>query len=169
MAQSQLEIRFYHLKHTSVEAALVRLLSVCVNRGWHALVVSDSDAFLETIDATLWLQEDFIPHAVAGQMHQGKYDALNPILLCNTLCNDNNPHALFLLHEADTNSEDKDNFVGAGLVCHLFDGRDGDNVNTARTFWKRYLDRGYHLTYWQQDNKTWVKKSESNIPQFSTP
>lgn len=159
MTQSELEIRFYHLQQTPVDGALMNLLSVCVQRGWNALVVSDNDVFLQNIDDTLWQQDGFIPHAIIGKMNNGDCDSLNPILLGNTVCDINTPYVLFLLHGVDT-----DDFAGASVVCHLFDGQEGESVDFARNLWKKYGDGGHYLTYWQQENKTWVKKSEFNVP-----
>ena len=162
----QPEIRFYHLHGTDMAHALGTLLQVCVSRNWRAQVVSDRGDYLQSLDTYLWGhatgtegQESFLVHSIAGSMEDGKHDAIHPILLSNAVVDTNTPYALFMLHGSDT-----DDFMGAELICRVFDGMDTDSVEHARALWKKYDSDGYHLTYWQQEGGKWVKKAESNDP-----
>ena len=45
------------------------------------------------------------------------------------------------------------------LCCDMIDGRLDEEVAAARTRWKAYKDAGYEVTYWQQTENGWEKKS----------
>ena len=156
------EIRFYHLQGTDMSHALGALLDVCITRNWRALVVSDNDGYLHSLDGYLWGHnggESFLAHSVVGSIDNGAHDGMHPILLGDAVVDTNNPYALFMLHGSDS-----DDFAGAELICRVFDGADTDSVEHARTLWKKYDDAGNHLTYWQQESGKWVKKAEANNP-----
>lgn len=150
------EIRFYHLQNTALTDAVVQLLAVCTGRGWNAGVVSDSAEFLQAVDGGLWGNgADFVPHAVAGDMHNGRYDVMQSVLLSPTPNAINTPQVVFVVGGGDYSRAD---FGGVPLICHVFDGRDGDSVTHARGLWKKYDGAGECLTYWQQENGKWNKK-----------
>ena len=167
----QPEIRFYHLQGTDMSHALGALLDVCVSRHWRALVVSDNDGYLQSLDGYLWGHnggESFLAHSIVGSIDNGAHDAIHPILLGDAVVNTNNPYALFMLHGSDSDDfapSSAGQFAGAELVCRVFDGADTDSVEHARELWKKYDDVGHHLTYWQQESGKWVKKAESNNPE----
>ena len=158
----QPEIRFYHLVGTDMSDAIAKLLHVCMGRDWRAVVVSDNDAYLQSLDGYLWGYGDntFLAHSRAGSIKGGECDNVHPILLSNGVTGTNSPYALFMTHTSDT-----DDFSGAELICRMFEGHDEVSVNHARVLWKRYADAGYHLTYWQQEGGSWVKKTEANTPE----
>ena len=45
-------------------------------------------------------------------------------------------------------------------VILLFDGNDADQLASARAQWKALKDKGFSLTYWQQNERGgWEKKA----------
>ena len=161
------EIRFYHLQGTDMADALGKLLHVCVSRDWRALVVSDRGDYLQSLDTHLWGHnrgagggDSFLAHSLVGSIENGAHDGIHPILLSDTVIDTNSPYALFMLHGSDT-----DDFMGAELICRIFEGADTDSVDHARDVWKKYDNDGYYVTYWQQEKGSWVKKAEANNPE----
>ena len=49
---------------------------------------------------------------------------------------------------------------GYDRVVFMFDGHDEDQVQSARSQWKRLKGEGYTLSYWQQNHDgRWEKKA----------
>jgi DNA polymerase-3 subunit chi len=161
-----LEFRFYHLQRATVEQVLPTLLERAMGQGMRAVVVAGSEQRLLALDSHLWTYrpDSFLAH---GTVADG-YPADQPIWLTLTVENPNGASVLFLLDGmtiddplAPTGGEGK----GEGaisqftLCCDLFDGNDEEAVAAARARWKTLRDAGHDLTYWQQTDKGWEKKT----------
>ena len=144
------EIGFYHLTRSPLHQALPRLLARTLSAGQRALVVGGSEEGLKALSNALWAQPAWLPH---GMAEDGDPD-LQPIWLATTVDPANGARFLFLV----------DNAVPVGLerfdrVFDLFDGLSEPAVQAARERWKNAKAAGHALTYWQQTETGWQKKS----------
>lgn len=149
------EIRFYHLQRTPLEAALPRMLEMCLSREWKAVVMARSEERVSALSEHLWTYDDrgFLPHGDKQDGHANQ----QPIWLT---VEDENPNGATVLFLTDGAGSDA---IGAyDLVCRVFDGRDEQAVADARGCWKGEDEAGHHLTYWQQTDRGWEKKAERN-------
>jgi len=146
------EIGFYHLTRTGADQALPKLLGRTLAAGQRAVVRCSSIERLAALDAALWASTDpeWLPH---GSARTGDAD-LQPIWLTVADEAPNGARFLFLLDgaEADLAAFDR--------VFDLFDGRDEAAVVAARARWSTAKAHGHTLTYWQQSDRGWIKKSE---------
>ena len=148
-----MEISFYHMTRTTLEAALPRMLEKTLERGQRAVVRAGSAERVEALNGWLWTYGDrtFLPHGSAKDGHA----ALQPIWLTDQDERPNEAQVLFLTDRA-TSEE-----VAAFERCAvLFDGNDEAAVAAAaRAQWAGLKDAGHDLTYWQQsDEGRWEKK-----------
>lgn len=147
------EIRFYHLLHKSLEAALPEILVKAVAGGRRVVVKTPDEAMTERLNAHLWTwnEQAFLPH---GSKKDG-FAADQPIWLTEKDENPNGAQILILTGGAVT--ADYDNF---DLCCEMLEGHDEDMIAQARTRWVALKKEGKHeMTYWQQnENGGWTKK-----------
>ncbi len=144
---------FYHLTESPLEATLPMLLTKSRQAGWRVLVRGPAP-LLQRLDQVLWEgdPDGFLPHGMAG----GAHDADQPILLGDVPA-DGFDCVMSVGGAAITSSE-----VGlAQRVCVLFDGADGEALQTARDQWKGLTGEGCQAQYWAQDDGRWVKKAEA--------
>lgn len=140
------EIRFYHLQRQPVEEALPRLLEKVLQAGHKALVKVPDKGLAETLDKALWIYDpgSFLPHARAG----GDHDADQPVLL--TTDDDNPADADVLVLIDGTASPDIERY---DRTLYMFDGRNPDIVEAARTHWRDFKAAGLAMSYWQQGER----------------
>ena len=149
---------FYHIEHTSLDAAIAPLIEKCLDRRWRVLVVGHDDT-LERLNKTLWtLREDsFLPHGRA------RTDAdKHPVLLSTEAVPANNAKVALLLDgsDADTNLFER--------VMVVFDGGDETARAKARQQYKAATDAGGAARYFQQERGgAWkeFKRPEPAAPQ----
>ncbi len=149
-----MEISFYHLTRTTLEAALPQMLEKTLERGQRAVVRAGSAERVEALNGWLWTYKDrgFLPHGSAKDGHA----ALQPIWLTEKDERPNDAQVLFLTDGAT--SERPEDFERCAV---LFDGNDEAAASAARAQWTGLKDAGHDLTYWQQtDAGAWVKKTE---------
>lgn len=147
------EVLFYHLQHQSLERVLPGLLERTLERGWRAVVQTQSRERLEALDAWLWTyrEDSFLPH---GTDRDGPA-AAQPIYLTAEDETPNGASVRFLVEGATING-----FEGYDRIVHLFDGHDAAAVDQARAEWKRARAAGCVVTYWQQDDSgRWEKRA----------
>ncbi|MGH1456109.1 MAG: DNA polymerase III subunit chi [Alphaproteobacteria bacterium] len=147
------EVRFYHLERQSEQQVLPMLLSKAMERGHKIVVKFPDDGALSRMDDYLWAYSEgsFLPH---GSAKTGKAEA-QPIWLTTE---DENPNgADVLISCSGALSEMHGDY---GLCCEMLNGQDAEAVSAARARWKIYKDKGYDVTYWQQDERgAWAKKA----------
>jgi DNA polymerase-3 subunit chi len=146
------EVLFYHLETQPLDRVLPVLIEKSLERDWHVVVETGSEARAEAIDNLLWTYRDdsFLPHALAG----GDADHLQPVLITTRPHNPNEAEIRFFVDRAVPTD-----VAGYQRVVYMFSGHDPDAVSEARVAWKA-LKPGTDLTYWQQDqNGRWVKKA----------
>jgi DNA polymerase-3 subunit chi len=147
-----MEIRFYHMTRTTLEAALPQMLEKTLERGQRAVVRASSQERVEALTAWLWTYRDhsFLPHGSAKDGHP----AQQPIWLTEREERPNGAQVLFLTDGAV--SERLDDYE---LCALLFDGNDAAALTAAREQWHGLKDSDHDLTYWQQDaDGRWEKQ-----------
>ena len=146
------EIGFYHLRHSSLERALPKLLEKVLERGHRAVVLAGSKERVEILNTILWTYEanSWLPHGSAGD---GPPEA-QPIFLT---AEEENPNGADVLVTIDDRKPTKtEGFV---RIIDMFDGQSKDLVSAARLRWQTYKELGFNMTYWQQsETGGWEKK-----------
>lgn len=146
------EINFYHLTKTSLEKGTAQLLSKVHSLGKKAVVLCDTLEQVEKLNSVLWTYSSgaFLPH---GSDKDGMAE-LQPIWLTDHVENPN--QATILINSGDQNVTD---FSAFDRFIEIFDGKDSDQLATARRKWKDFKDHGHSLKYWAQDeNGKWTQK-----------
>ena len=145
------EIRFYHLRTTTLERALPQILEKILARGDKAVVMAGSSERVEALNATLWTYDDksFLPH---GSGKDG-FAADQPIWLTTEEENPNGATVLVMTDGATVARID-----GWKLALEFFDGGDETALTAARARCKTYKEFGHYLTYCKQrDQGKWEK------------
>ncbi len=148
-----MDISFYHLTRTTLEAALPQMLEKTLERGQRAVVRAGSAERVEALTAWLWTYKDrnFLPHGSAKDGHAAR----QPIWLTEKDERPNDAQVLFLTDGA-VSGEELAEFERCAV---LFDGNDESALSKARAQWSGLKDAGHDLTYWQQtDEGRWEKK-----------
>jgi DNA polymerase-3 subunit chi len=152
LAEGACEVWFYHLERTALDQALPELLERTLARGWRALVRSPSQDRLDHLDGWLWSWKDdsFLPHGLADEPSAER----QPVLLSRSEDSPNQAEALFLIDDAAPGPLD------AFQRCVvLFDGKDPDALQAARSRWSALKAAGFPLSYWQQTDRGWEKRA----------
>jgi DNA polymerase-3 subunit chi len=173
-----MDISFYHLTRTTLEAALPQMLEKTLERGQRAVVRAGSAERVEALNGWLWTYKDrgFLPHGSAKDGHA----ALQPIWLTEKDERPNEAQVLFLtdgaelggaelggaelggaeLGGAELGGAESGAEVAAFERCAvLFDGNDESALSAARNQWSGLKEAGHDLTYWQQnDEGRWEKR-----------
>jgi DNA polymerase-3 subunit chi len=146
------EVWFYHLERTGLDQALPELLEKTLSRGWKAMVRTAQPERVEHLDGWLWAYRDdsFLPHAPAAEPGAAR----QPILITT---GDENPiaaDALFLVDGAEAGE-----LAGYARCVVLFDGADPDQLARARRQWSAIKARGFPVSYWKQQGRSWEKQA----------
>jgi DNA polymerase III subunit chi len=155
MAAGAAEWWFYHIEHSSLDAAIAPLIEKCLERKWRVLVVGREET-LARLDRALWTWRDdsFLPHGRA-RMDAAK----QPVLLSTEPHAPNGAKIALLLDGADADSS---NFE---RVMVVFDGTDEASRAKARQQYKAAIDSGGKARYFQQERaggwKEFQAKAES--------
>ncbi|MBM85726.1 MAG: DNA polymerase III subunit chi [Rhodospirillaceae bacterium] len=145
------DISFYHLTVRPLEWALPKLLERTLDGGNRALIMVSSTERMNSLNALLWTYEpnSWLPHGVEKDGNAVEH----PIWLTTRDENPNGANFLFL-----TDGAASAKVAEFARVFELLDGRDEGAVRAARGHWKTYMEAGYDLSYWQQDDRgRWVK------------
>jgi DNA polymerase-3 subunit chi len=154
MAAAAAEWWFYHIEHSSLDAAIAPLLEKCLERKWRAVVVGKIET-IDRLDRTLWTwrEDSFLPHGRA-RMDAAK----QPVLLSTEAAPVNGAKVALLLDGMDC---DPALFERCMVV---FDGGDEASRAKARQQYKTASDAGAVARYFQQErNGGWkeFKKDET--------
>jgi DNA polymerase III subunit chi len=147
------EVLFYHLTESKLEDALPALLEKSVERGWKVVVQTNDDARRDLLDGHLWTfrEDSFLPHGTdSAPMAEAQ-----PVLLTTVGENANGATVRFIVDGATPPPLDP-----YERVVFMFDGYDQQQLEGARSEWKKLKGEGHTLTYWQQSPEgRWVKKA----------
>ncbi|HUU25437.1 MAG TPA: DNA polymerase III subunit chi [Methyloceanibacter sp.] len=147
------EVYFYHLESRTLEQVLPTLLERSLERGWRAAVQASSPERVEALNSALWAYRDecFLPHGTASD----GTPAMQPIFLTTEEDNPNDAAVRFLVDGATL-----DDASGYARVVYVFDGHDDGAVAQARKTWTAAKDKGFAVSYWQQDaDGRWQQKA----------
>lgn len=149
------EALFYHLERRSLDQVLPGLIERTLERGWRALIKTDSAERSDAIDTLLWTfdEQSFVPHAQAGDGDPSQ----QPVLITVENHNPNAANVLFLVGGADAPA-------WSGLqefsrIVLMFDGRDPESLSRARAAWREAKNAGHEATYWKESaSGKWEKQ-----------
>ena len=150
------DIFFYHLERQPLERVLPQLLERTLERGWRAVVETDSDDRVEALSTLLWAynEEGFPPHGTARD--GGAED--QPVWITASNDNPNKASVRFFVGGVEPSG-----FEGLERAVLVFDGADPEAVERARRIWKDARDDGHEVSYWQQDESgRWQNKAKSS-------
>jgi DNA polymerase-3 subunit chi len=138
------EVYFYHLESRTLEQVLPTLLERSLERGWRAVVQASSPERVEALNTLLWTfrEDSFLPHGTSADGPA----AMQPIFLTVEDDNPNDAAVRFLVDGATL-----DDASPYARVVYVFDGHDDDAVSLARAAWTAAKDKGFAVSYWQQD------------------
>jgi DNA polymerase-3 subunit chi len=142
-----MEISFYQLTTTPLTRTLPLLVEKAYEADMRVLVLADKTRIKE-LDETLWTayQQKFLPHGTTNPEVQ-------PIFITDNLANDGRQVLVI------TNGANYDGTQGYNKILDIFDGNVESELNSARSRWKAYKEKGYELKYWYQDDKgKWLQK-----------
>src|SRR5262249_49705816 len=142
------ETLFYHLETRSLEQVLPGLIEKSLQRGWRAVVRTDSSERSDALDTLLWTYDDqsFLPHAQSGDGDPAR----QPVLITVEDENPNGAQILFCVGGAQPGDWADSKWAALARIVMLFDGRDAVMLDTARAAWKDARAAGHDVTYWKQ-------------------
>lgn len=140
------EALFYHLERRALEEVLPGLVEKSLQRGWRAVIRTDSSERSDALDTLLWTYDDqsFLPHAQSGDGDAGR----QPVLITVEESNSNAAQIVFYVGGAQPS--DWDALHALTRVVLLFDGRDGEALAQARAAWKEARAAGHDVTFWKE-------------------
>jgi DNA polymerase III subunit chi len=146
------EVGFYHLRSTSLERALPRLLERALADGHRIVVMAGSLERVQHLDDLLWTysEESFLPHGAAKHGHAER----QPIWLTAEDENPNSANMLVLVDGARSTLVER-----YARCCDMFDGNDEVAVTAARERWRAAKAAGHRLVYWEQVEGRWEKRN----------
>ncbi|HEY5339307.1 MAG TPA: DNA polymerase III subunit chi [Rhizomicrobium sp.] len=140
------ETLFYHLERRTLDDVLPGLIERTLERGWRALIKTESADRASAIDSLLWTYNDqtFLPHAQVGDGDAKR----QPVLITTEDDNANEANVLFLVGGAEPLPWDAPNALAR--IVLMFDGRDDAALTRARDAWKDAKSAGHDATYWKE-------------------
>src|ERR1700687_3619388 len=123
------EALFYQLERRSLDDVLPGLIETTIERGWRALIKTESSERADAIDNLLWTysEQTFLPHAQSGDGDAKR----QPVLITVENGNPNGANVLFLVGGAAPLAWDDTTTKDLTRVVLMFDGRDGQSVSRA--------------------------------------
>jgi DNA polymerase-3 subunit chi len=142
------ETLFYHLERRALDDILPGLVEKSRERGWRAVIKTDSSERSDALDNLLWTYDDqsFLAHAQSGDGEAGR----QPVLITVEDENPNRAQILFCVGGAQPADWKDAGLSSLARVVMLFDGRDAVMLDSARTAWKDAKEAGHDVTYWKE-------------------
>jgi DNA polymerase-3 subunit chi len=140
------ETLFYHLERRALEDVLPGLVEKSLERGWRAVIKTESSERSDALDNLLWTYDEasFLAHAQSGDGDPKR----QPVLITVEDENPNGAQILFCVGGAEPS--DWAALSSLARVVMLFDGRDTAFLERARAAWKKARDAGHNVTYWKE-------------------
>jgi DNA polymerase-3 subunit chi len=142
------ETLFYHLERRSLEDVLPGLVEKSLERGWRAVIRTDSAERSDALDNLLWTydEQSFLAHAQSGDGEAGR----QPVLITMEEENPNGASILFCVGGASPSDWAGTDLSALARIVLLFDGRDETALESARVAWKSAKASGHDVTYWKE-------------------
>src|SRR5260221_6972249 len=95
LRKAMTETLFYHLERRSLDDVLPGLIERTLQRGWRAVIKTESAERAEAVDTLLWTygERTFLPHAQTGDGDPAR----QPVLITLENQNPNGANVLFLV------------------------------------------------------------------------
>ncbi|MDS9467763.1 DNA polymerase III subunit chi [Paracoccus sp. MBLB3053] len=143
---------FYHLTRSGPLQLLPVLLGKSLHAGWRVELRGRDRARQVALDETLWQDEGFLPHGLAG----GAHDVRQPVLLTvEGQAAQNAPLCLIALDGAAVSGTECQQLE---RVCVVFDGNDPGELDRARNQWRELKADGVEMEYWSEADGRWERK-----------
>lgn len=142
------ETLFYHLERRSLEEVLPGLVEKSLERGWRAVIRTDSSERSDALDALLWTydEQSFLAHAQSGDGEARR----QPVLITVEDQNPNGAQILFCVGGANPADWSDERLSALARIVLVFDGRDEAALTGARAAWKEAKASGHDVTYWKE-------------------
>jgi DNA polymerase-3 subunit chi len=150
------EVLFYHLERRTLDHVLPGLIEKTLERGWRALIKTESAERADAIDTLLWTydEQSFLPHAQSGDGDSAKQS----VLITVEDDNPNRANVLFLVGGANPPSWGASQEFSR--IVLMFDGRDPESLSRAREAWREAKGAGHEATYWKESaSGKWEKQA----------
>lgn len=143
---------FYHLTRSGPAQLLPMLIGKSLQAGWRVELRGRDRARQITLDEALWQGDGFLPHGLAGGVH----DARQPVLLTAAgQAATNAPSCLMALDGAEVSGAECQALERA---CIIFDGNDPEALDRARAQWRALKAEGVVAQYWAETDGRWERK-----------
>jgi len=142
------ETLFYHLERRSLDDVLPGLIERTLQRGWRAIIKTESAERADAIDNLLWTynERSFLPHAQSGDGNPAR----QPVLISVENGVPNRANVLFLVGGAEPPPWTEAAPAALDRIVLVFDGRDEVALARARDAWKAAREAGHDVTYWKE-------------------
>jgi len=142
------ETLFYHLERRALEDVLPGMVEKSLERGWRAVIRTDSAERSDALDGLLWTYDDgsFLAHAQSGDGDAAR----QPVLITVEEENPNGAKILFCVGGAQPSDWSDTKLAELTRIVMMFDGRDGRALDMARAAWKDAKAAGHDITYWKE-------------------
>jgi DNA polymerase-3 subunit chi len=143
-----IEALFYHLERRSLDDVLPGLVERTLQRGWRAVIKTESAERADAIDSLLWTynEKGFLPHAQSGDGDPAR----QPVLITVEDGLPNRANVLFLVGGAAPPVWAEAAHMSLDRIVLVFDGRDEASLAHARDAWKAAQEAGLDVTYWRE-------------------
>lgn len=140
------ETLFYHLERRDLNDVLPGMIEKSLERGWRAVIRTDSAERSDALDTLLWTYNDqsFLAHAQSGDGDARR----QPVLVTTEDENPNGAQILFLVGGVTPAAWDR--LGDLTRIVLMFDGRDSNALAAARAAWKDARAAGHDVTYWKE-------------------
>jgi DNA polymerase-3 subunit chi len=144
------ETLFYHLERRSLEDVLPGMIEKSLERGWRAVIRTDSVERSDALDNLLWTydEQSFLAHARSGDGE----GARQPVFITVEDENPNGARILFCVCGARPADWAAPALSELERIVLLFDGRDGAALAAARAAWIQANANGHDATYWKESS-----------------
>lgn len=142
------ETLFYQLERRSIDAVIPGLVEKTLERGWRAVIRTDSAERADGIDTLLWVyqEQSFLPHA---QLGDGKAER-QPVLITVEDVNPNGAQVLFLVGGAELPRLEAESWSALNRIVVVFDGHDDRALARARQVLATATKHGHEITWWKE-------------------
>lgn len=148
---------FYQISGQPPEDALTAILRKSLSSGLTVAVRGVSEPRMQALDKRLWCRpgDSFLPHGMAG----GEFDSEQPVLLTADSAYTGAADSLVSIDGAKVGVEELSKFKRVSLI---FEKRNPDDLNSARSHWKKFSETGCPLYYWSDETGSWKLKASEN-------
>ena len=142
------ETLFYHLERRALNDVLPGMIEKSLERGWRAVVRTDSAERSDALDNLLWTydEQSFLGHAQSGDGDAAR----QPVLITVEDENPNGAQILFCVGGSRPNDWSAPTLSALARIVLLFDGHDSAALGHARAAWKDAKSAGHDVTYWKE-------------------